>query len=102
MPKREKLEALLQESPDDTFLNYALALQLAAEGDVRGGIDRLTRLSEREPGYVPTWFQLGQLLAQAQETERAKQVLAKGIEMARRSGDQHAEGEMRGLLDSLP
>jgi hypothetical protein len=29
-------------------------------------------------------------------------VLAKGIEVARRSGDQHAEGEMRGLLDSLP
>lgn len=102
MPKREKLEALLQESPDDTFLNYALALQLAAEGDLRGGIDRLTRLSEREPGYVPTWFQLGQLLTQAHETVRAKQVLAKGIEVARRSGDQHAEGEMRGLLDSLP
>lgn len=102
MPKREKLEALLKENPEDAFLNYALALQLASEGDRLGGIERLTRLSQREPGYVPTWFQLGQLLAQGDETDRAKQVLARGIEVARRAGDQHAEGEMRGLLESLP
>jgi len=102
MPKREKLEALLRESPDDTFLNYALALQLANEGDHRGAIERLTHLSERTPEYVPTWFQLGQLLSQEQEVERAKHVLTRGIEIARRAGDQHAESELRGLLESLP
>ncbi len=33
MTRREKLEALLVESPDDTFLRYALALTYASEGN---------------------------------------------------------------------
>jgi hypothetical protein len=36
------------------------------------------------------------------QADRAKPVLTRGIEMARRAGDTHAEGEMRGLLEQLP
>jgi thioredoxin-like negative regulator of GroEL len=102
MKRREKLEALLAESPDDTFLRYALALAVAAEGDSSAACARLEALLESDPQYVPAYFQLAQLQAGRGEGERAKPVLARGIEMARRAGDAHAEGEMRGLLDQLP
>jgi Tfp pilus assembly protein PilF len=102
MNRREKLEAMLVQSPDDTFLRYALALAFAAEGDSSAARERLASLLESDPHYVPAYFQLAQMQVAQGEADRAKPVLARGIEMARRAGDSHAEGEMRGLLDQLP
>lgn len=101
MSRRQKLEALLAQSPDDSFLNYALAMQCSSEGDVPGAVERLDRLLERDPEYVPAYFQLAQIVVTRGESDRARQLLTRGIEMARRAGDQHAEGEMRGFLEQL-
>lgn len=101
MSRRQKLEALLAESPDDSFLNYALAMQCSSEGDVPAAIERFDLLLERDPQYVAAYFQLAQIVVARGETDRARQLLARGIEMARRAGDDHAEGEMRGFLDQL-
>ena len=102
MSRREKLEALLAQSPDDTFLRYALALAFVSEGNPSAARERLEALVESDPHYVPTYFQLAQLHASQGQSDFAKPVLARGIEMARRAGDTHAEGEMRGLLEQLP
>jgi thioredoxin-like negative regulator of GroEL len=102
MNRREKLEAMLVQSPDDTFLRYALALAFAAEGDSSAARERLASLLESDPHYVPAYFQLAQLQVAQGDADGAKPVLARGIETARRAGDAHAEGEMRGLLEQLP
>lgn len=101
MTRREKLEAMLAESPDDSFLEYALAMQCAAEGDVPVAVRRMDTLLERDPQYVPAYFQLAQIVAGQGEADRARQLLVRGIEAARRAGDDHAEGEMRGFLEQL-
>ena len=41
MTRREKLESMLADSPDDPFLRYALALALDSEGDTTGAIAKL-------------------------------------------------------------
>jgi thioredoxin-like negative regulator of GroEL len=102
MNRREKLEAMLAASPEDTFLRYALALAWAAEGNPTGARDQLSGLLDDDPHYVPAYFQLAQLQVQMGEPALARPVLSRGIEMARRAGDSHAEGEMCGLLDQLP
>lgn len=102
MSRREKLEALLAESPEDTFLRYALALAHAAEGNSREAIARLEALLEDDSHYVPAYFQLAQLQVQLGQPEQARPVLTRGIEMARRAGDAHAEAEMTGFLEQLP
>ncbi|MBI3864018.1 MAG: tetratricopeptide repeat protein [Planctomycetia bacterium] len=101
MNRREKLEAMLAASPDDLFLQYALALALASEGDATGAISRLEEMLAASPDYVPAYFQLAQLQAGRGQAELAKPVLTRGIEAARRAGDDHAEGEMRGFLEQL-
>jgi predicted Zn-dependent protease len=101
MSRRQKLEALLADNPDDVFLQYALAMEFASEGDPGAACDRLQRLLAQDAHYVPAYFQLGQLLAQRGAADQARQVLARGIEQARRAGDDHAEGEMREFLDDL-
>jgi thioredoxin-like negative regulator of GroEL len=102
MKRREKLEAMLAESPDDPFLRYALAMTCASEGNAAEASQRLAALLEADPQYVPAYLQLAQLHAELGKAELAKPVLARGIEAARRAGDAHAEGEMRGLLEQLP
>jgi predicted Zn-dependent protease len=101
MTRRQKLEALLAESPEDTFLQYALAMQVASDGDEPEAARRLEGLLAADPSYVPAYLQLGQLHARLQDPASARSVLTRGIETARRAGDQHAEGEMRGFLDEL-
>jgi Tfp pilus assembly protein PilF len=102
MNRREKLEALLVQSPDDAFLRYALALAWVSEGNPSAARQGLEALIASDPQYVPAYFQLAQLQVAQGEAEHAKPVLTRGIEAARRAGDGHAEGEMRGLLEQLP
>jgi Tfp pilus assembly protein PilF len=102
MNRREKLEALLVESPDDPFLRYALALAFVSEGDAARGRESLGNLLASVPDYVPAYLQLAQLQVDDGRPDLAKPVLVRGIEMARRAGESHAEEEMRGFLEQLP
>ena len=101
MNRRQKLEALVQEDPDDVFLRYALAMQCVSDGDDDEGLDGLQKLLERDAHYVPAYFQTAQLLAKKNELETCRHYLTRGIEVAHEAGDSHAEGEMRGFLEQL-
>ena len=101
MSRREQLEQLLQSNPDDVFLHYALALTDVAEGDTAGGIRRLDDVLRRDPNYVAAYFQKGQLLAEQDRREEAREVLELGIQVAHQVGDAHAEAEMTAFLESL-
>jgi predicted Zn-dependent protease len=101
MNRRQKLEALLAESPEDSFLHYALAMQCAADGDDPAAIARMTALLDLDPHYVPAYFQLAQIVVRGGEADRARQLLTQGIEVARRAGDDHAEAEMRDFLGQI-
>jgi predicted Zn-dependent protease len=96
--RREKLEAMLVDAPDDTFLHYALAMDDAGAGQVAPAIDRLRGIVARDPGYVPTYFQLGKLLLDSGDEAAGKLVLESGIGVAEAAGDDHAADELRGLL----
>lgn len=101
MSRREKLERLLESSPDDAFLRYALALECVSAGEVEEGIRGLEQVIERDPDYVAAYFQLGQLLAQRDQLPSAREILKTGIGVARKVRDAHAESEMSGFLATL-
>lgn len=101
MSRREQLTQMLQSDVNDIFLNYALAMAMLSEGDDDAGINQLQRVIEINPEYVPAHFQKGQALARAGRTEEAREVLQRGILVARKVRDHHAEGEMTGFLESL-
>ncbi|MCH7688869.1 MAG: tetratricopeptide repeat protein [Planctomycetes bacterium] len=101
MPRREQLEKMLEADPDDVFLNYALALACIAEGETADGLDRLSQVIDRDPKYVAAYFQSGQVLAETGETDAAREIVARGVEVAQTVGDSHAEMEMTAFLESL-
>lgn len=102
MPSRQQLEELLTSEPDDVFLNYALAKTLVSSGDVTDGLARFDRVLELDPKYVPAYFQKGQTLADQSSTVEARDILRRGIDVARECGNTHAEGEMTAFLETLP
>lgn len=101
MSRREQLEEMLASEPDDSFLHYALALELTKGDERPAGLKRLAEMNVRFPDHVPAYFRLGQLLAEDGDSAAAREVLNRGMLAARRTGDEHAAAEMRELLESL-
>ena len=101
MSRREKIEAMLQEEPDDEFLRYSLALEFEKESNHDRSLELLAELTESATPYVPAFFMSGQQLAKLGRVSEARRFLRDGIEQARHQGDQHAAGEMSEFLASL-
>lgn len=99
--RRQKIEAMLQDDPSDTFLNYALASELKNDGDIEACLQRLSQLTQISPPYIPAFFMAGRVLAEVSRISEARSALRDGIEEARRQGDFHAAGEMAELLAEL-
>ncbi len=101
MPTRDQLEELLQSDPEDTFLLYAHAKACAAEGDVETALRQFDEVLKRDPRHVATYFQKGQVLAEQSRNAEAAAILNRGIAVAKEVGDDHAEAEMQGFLETL-
>jgi Flp pilus assembly protein TadD len=101
MGRKEQIEALLAENPEDSFLRYGLAMEHASAGDHAGAVRVFRELLARDADYVPAYLQAGQALIRLGEDDDAKDLLKKGIAVAQRKGDEHAAGEMAGFLSSL-
>ena len=99
--RREKIEAMLADEPEDTFLRYSLALEWGKEGDDEKCVEQLRELTADNPPYVPAFFMAAQNLARRSQVDAARALLRDGIEQARAQGDSHAAGEMSEFLASL-
>jgi tetratricopeptide (TPR) repeat protein len=99
--RRAKLEEFVAAHPNDAFARYGLAAECASQGDSPAAIDHYEKLLAGHPDYVSGYFQYGQFLASISRTDDARRILSSGIEVARRTGDQHAADEMTSALGQL-
>jgi predicted Zn-dependent protease len=99
--RREKIEALLKDEPQDQFLRYGLAVEFDNEGRTEEALALFRGLMADRPPHVASYFRGAQLLVRLDEINAARAMLRDGIEAARREGNAHAAGEMAELLASL-
>jgi thioredoxin-like negative regulator of GroEL len=99
--RREQIEQMLAEDPDDVFLRYSLALEMEAAGEWEAGLEILEALARGASPYVPAFQMAAQHLVARERIEEARSTLREGIEEARKQGKAHAAGEMSELLMSL-
>ena len=99
--RREKLERLLEKSPNDPFLLYGLAMAVVAEGDEAEGKKKLLQLVESHPDYHAAHFQLGQILTKSGDVAEAKEWLNRGSAIAAKVGDAKAAREMADFAEAL-
>jgi tetratricopeptide (TPR) repeat protein len=94
---RQHLEA----SPDDPFLQHALALELIKIGDDPGARNSFERLLAVNPGYVGSYYHLAKLLERGGDIDEAIAVYERGMDAALAAGDRKALGELRSAYEEL-
>jgi len=102
MPSRlETLRQLLEQTPENSFLRYGLAMEHVNTGDLEGAMREFASLLEHDAGYKAAYFHAGQTLEKLGRREEARDMYRRGIEVTTRFGDLHARGELQGALDLL-
>ena len=93
--RRQKIEAMLAESPDDAELRYMLAMEYVSAGDDPEAVQSFQELIKRAPQYPPAYHQAGRALQRLNRIAEARALLLQGIPIAVGIGDQHAAGTGR-------
>ena len=101
--RRQQLEAMLAEDPNDEFLRYALAMEFVNAGEHESAVSHLRELIALHPAkpYVPAYQMAGQSLLKLGRTGEAIPILREGVAEAQKQGNLHAAGEMQGMLDTV-
>lgn len=101
MNRIEKLKEMLLANSTDSFLNHALALEYIKLGNDEEAKKLFKKILEREPGYIGSYYHLAKLLEKNDKTDEAIRVYEKGMEEAKKAGDNHSFGELRGAYEEL-
>ncbi len=100
--RREKIQAMLDSSPEDQTLRYMLAMECDKAEDQEEALSLFRQLMNDTPPYVPAFLMAGQLLARIDRIAEAKATYAVGVEEANKQGNDHAAGEMAAFSETLP
>jgi predicted Zn-dependent protease len=101
MDKVAMLNEILAQDPKNAFARYGLAMEYSGQGETERSLQEFGQLLADHPDYTAGYFMAAQTLAKAGRNPEAKQRLTEGISSARRTGNQHALGEMQAMLDEL-
>lgn len=101
MDRIESIKTMLLESPKDSFLQHALALEYIKLGNDAQAKALFESVLTNQPDYIGSYYHLAKLLERNEHTEAAIQVYEKGMEEAKKAGDNHAFGELRGAWEEL-
>ena len=99
--RKQQLQEMLAEEPNDPFLRYGLAMEFVSEGNDDEAVRCFHELLDSAPHYVPGYLQAAQALVRLGRSEEASAVFRRGIATARNQGDHHAAEEMAGFLAGL-
>ena len=101
MDRIEKIKEMMAGNPKDSFLCHALALEYIKLGNDNDARKLFESILENEPGYIGSYYHLAKLLERIGETEAAIKVYEKGMEEAKRAGDNHSYNELMGAYEDL-
>ena len=101
MDRIDRIREMLGESPNDSFLQHALALEFIKLGNDGEAKSLFETLLKREPGYIGSYYHLAKLLERIGETDEAVKVYEKGMNEAKKAGDNHSLSELRSAYEEL-
>ena len=101
MNRIEKLLEYMETADKDSFLQHALALEYIKIGDDEKARALFNELLLREPTYVGSYYHLGKLLERVGDFDKAIRIYKRGMEEAKKAGDNHARSELQGALEEI-
>lgn len=92
------IEEMLGKNPEDTFLNYAAALEYRKYGQTDKAKKLFEKIKTNDPKYLPVYYQLGKLYEEGNNTKKAVEIYKKGIAVAKEQEDNKTMGELSEAL----
>lgn len=97
----QQLTGFLNDTPDDPFLQYALATEYLKIGQTADALRYYESLRANHPDYVGTYYHLGKLYEALGQKDNAIAVYIEGMDAARKKRDMHALSELRGVYHAI-
>jgi len=97
----EKLQEMLAETPQDIFLNYALAMEYKGLSQVDNTLKQLNIVFLLDENHVPNLYQLGVFWMEKSENEKALLYLEKGLQIAKQKKELKTANEFQALIDEI-
>jgi Tfp pilus assembly protein PilF len=100
LSRLQQLEEYYHEDPRDPFNIYGLALEYL-KTDMSRSIVLFDELLNFHPEYIPTYYHAAKLYTDLNDKDRAIAIYEKGIELAKKSGEQKALRELQSAYNEL-
>lgn len=97
----EKLKLFLKQTPNDSFLQHALALEYVKLGNDDEAEKLFNNILDREPDYTGSYYHLGKLLERKGLNDEAIAIYEKGISYCQKSNNKRAANELQSALHEL-
>lgn len=94
----QQLEEMLKSEPNDSFLNYALALEHAKRGEIQKAIELTEAILHRDINYLGAYYQLGNYYELTKQPQKAIAIYTKGIEIANQQNNRKTQSELQEAL----
>lgn len=97
----KQIKIILNDTPDDEFLNYALAIEYVSIGKLTDALELFEKLVFKSPQYFATYYHLGKLHEKLNDPDNAQKIYEAGLLITKKLNENHAHKELRGALDEL-
>ena len=94
MDRLAMLRQMIEQKPEEPFVRYGLAMELAKLGHEQEAVEAFEHLVSHHPDYVATYLMYGNLLVRLGRPEDARGVFDRGMAAARSAGNDHALEEL--------
>ena len=91
-------EGFVASEPENTMAWYVLAQERAKRDLFEAAIEAYRRVLEIDPAYVAAYYHGALTLQRAGRGEEARELLTRGLAVAREKGDMKSAGEIEELL----
>lgn len=92
--RMKKLEVLLVDDPDNSFLLFAIAKEYEGLGEMEKALAQYLLLKGKDANYVGLYYHLGKLQEKMDDFAGALDSYTAGMAVAKAQGDMHAHGEL--------
>jgi tetratricopeptide (TPR) repeat protein len=99
--RKAKLIEMLAETPNDVFINFAIAMEEMATENLQLAIIFFQKCIEINPNHIPSRFQLAKIAQSKGDVAQAIALLNEGIELLQKSNDTKTLNEFKSLLDEI-
>ncbi|MEY2899407.1 MAG: hypothetical protein RL138_1460 [Bacteroidota bacterium] len=97
----EKLKLMLQDQPTDSFLLFALGLEMIKVGESKEAESLFRTIISNDPNYCGVYYHLGKLLEKDERIDEALLVYDQGLMICKKLNEQHNYNELKSAYENL-